>query len=172
MTFIEKAKEIHGNKYDYSLVDYIGSFDKVKIICPTHGVFEQTPNGHLNLRNGCPKCNSSHGELKIRKILLENNIAFEEQKTFDECKNIHHLRFDFYLPEYNLCIEYQGRQHFEPYSFGEKRIERFNNQKKNDDIKRNYCISKGIKLLEVKFDEDLNVKLIEGVIDEYVKRAY
>ncbi len=170
--FIERAKEIHGNKYDYSLVEYKRSNLKVKIICPIHGIFEQVPSNHVYFGNGCPKCKASHGENGIRKILLENNISFEEQKTFNECKNIHKLRFDFYLPEYNLCIEYQGRQHFEPYSFGEKSLEKFNNQKKNDEIKRNYCISKGIKLLEIKYDEDINVKLIKGVIDEYIKRIY
>lgn len=53
--FIEKAKEIHGERYDYSLVDYVNSKKKIKIVCPIHGVFEQTPNGHLRGYN-CPLC--------------------------------------------------------------------------------------------------------------------
>jgi hypothetical protein len=56
--FANKAKEIHGNKYDYSLVKYEGCFNKVKIICPDHGVFEQAPYSHLNGIN-CPQCKNS-----------------------------------------------------------------------------------------------------------------
>ena len=53
--FIKKAKVVHGNKYDYSLVDYKNNKTKVKIICHEHGIFEQTPNHHLS-GNGCSKC--------------------------------------------------------------------------------------------------------------------
>lgn len=53
--FIKKAVEIHGNKYDYSKVDYKGCKEKVTIICPIHGEFQQSPNGHLSGR-GCQKC--------------------------------------------------------------------------------------------------------------------
>lgn len=54
--FIAEAKLIHGDKYDYSKVEYKTNKDKVCIICPTHGEFWQTPNGHLNDKSGCPKC--------------------------------------------------------------------------------------------------------------------
>ena len=53
--FIRRAKIIHGDKYNYSLVDYFNSKTKIKIICPLHGVFEQIPNNHLK-GCGCPKC--------------------------------------------------------------------------------------------------------------------
>lgn len=53
--FIKNAKKVHGNKYDYSLVEYNSSKSKVKIICPVHGEFEQTPNAHLR-NGGCAKC--------------------------------------------------------------------------------------------------------------------
>lgn len=53
--FIEKAKKVHGDKYDYTKVSYINAHSKVKITCPTHGIFEQTPNNHLN-NQGCPIC--------------------------------------------------------------------------------------------------------------------
>lgn len=55
MEFIKKAKKVHGEKYNYSLVDYCNSKIKIKIVCPTHGIFEQTPNNHLK-GCGCPKC--------------------------------------------------------------------------------------------------------------------
>ena len=53
--FIKKAKAVHGDKYDYSLVEYKNSRIKVKIICPIHGIFEQAPGNHL-LGAGCPDC--------------------------------------------------------------------------------------------------------------------
>lgn len=53
--FIEKARSAHGDKYDYSLVEYKNSYTKVKIVCPLHGSFNQSPHGHLNL-NGCRGC--------------------------------------------------------------------------------------------------------------------
>ena len=65
--FIEKAKRIHGNKYDYSLVDYIKAIEKVNIICPVHGIFQQTPNVHLS-KSGCPKCFSDK-----QKILFNDS---------------------------------------------------------------------------------------------------
>jgi hypothetical protein len=56
--FIEKVKNIHNNKYDYSLVNYINNKTKVKIVCPIHGMFEQIPGSHLN-GSGCKKCGIS-----------------------------------------------------------------------------------------------------------------
>lgn len=53
--FIEKARKIHGDKYNYSKVNYVNNHTKVCIICPEHGEFWQKPNAHLN-GNGCPKC--------------------------------------------------------------------------------------------------------------------
>ena len=54
--FITRAREVHGDRYDYSLVEYVNTQTKVKIICPEHGVFKQTPNNHTSLKKGCPQC--------------------------------------------------------------------------------------------------------------------
>lgn len=54
--FIERANKIHCNTYDYSLSNYIGTYDKIKIICKEHGIFEQSPNMHINSKQGCYKC--------------------------------------------------------------------------------------------------------------------
>lgn len=72
--FIKKANLIHSNKYDYSLVEYINSFTKVKIICPIHGEFEQTPSKHLS-GSGCKYChiekqkNNTEGFIKKSKSI-------------------------------------------------------------------------------------------------------
>lgn len=87
-SFIKKARVKHGNKYDYSLVEYIDSIHKVKIICPEHGVFEQTPAMHLS-ENGCPKC----GIIKAH--------PFKDTETFiADARRIHGDKYDYSKTEY------------------------------------------------------------------------
>lgn len=83
--FIEKAKLIHKDMYDYSKVKYKNNYTKVKIICKKHGIYNQQPSNHLS-GSGCPTCNISKGEEKIRKILENKKIEFIQQKTFKNCK--------------------------------------------------------------------------------------
>ena len=83
--FISKSKLIHGDKYDYSLVDYVNNSTKIKIICQIHGIFEQTPHAHLK-NQGCPACKESKGEKEIAKLLTEMNMAFEREKRFEDLK--------------------------------------------------------------------------------------
>jgi len=153
--FIEKSKNIHGDKYDYSIIKYINAHTKIKIICKKHGIFEQSPSNHLS-GQGCPICYESKGEKTITKLLNEINIKFIKQKKFQNCKNIRQLPFDFYLPEYNTCIEFDGEQHFrsiEKYG-GENGLK---NRQNNDKIKTNFCQNNNIKLLRIKFDEKDNI---------------
>lgn len=155
--FILRAELVHDYKFDYSNVVYEGGRVKVKIKCPEHGIFEQTPENHLSNR-GCKKCRSSKGEKEIRKILKENSIKFKEQHTFELCRHINKLPFDFYLPEYNLCIEFDGRQHFEVIDFygGQKG---FDSTKRNDQIKNDYCKNNGVKLFRIKYDSIIKNEL-------------
>jgi len=71
--FIIESMEKNGNKYDYSLVDYINSNIKVKIICPVHGIFEQTPHAHLKSL-GCFQCTREHND--GQKIIIDKNISY------------------------------------------------------------------------------------------------
>jgi len=76
---IERAINIHNNKYDYSLVEYVGFDNKVKIICPTHGVFEQSPNKHIGKSHRCcPKCNG--GARKTTEYFIEQSIKVHNNK--------------------------------------------------------------------------------------------
>ena len=161
--FIRRAKEIHNGKYDYSKVNYIGYEDEVIIICPKHGDFPQTPSSHLN-GSGCPKCNSSKGEIAVRNYLITNKIEFEEQKKFNDCKDMYLLPFDFYIPQYNLCIEYDGLQHFKKVKWSNSMTEEtsemnFKYIQSHDQIKNNYCKSHNINLLRIKYDENTEEKL-------------
>jgi len=154
--FIEKSKLVHNNFYDYSLVEYIDARIKIKIICPIHGIFEQVPNSHLN-GNGCSKCNSSKGEIEIENHLKNNNIFYVNQKRFKDCINIKPLPFDFYLSDYNICIEYDGEQHFRSVkTWGGE--ERFIISKKKDAIKTKYCEDNGIKLIRIPYWEKDNIE--------------
>ena len=155
--FIELSKIKHGNFYDYNLVEYVHSGKKVKIICPIHGEFEQNAGAHIR-GVGCLDCNSSKGEKEIRLYLERNNIIFNTQQTFENCKDDRYLPFDFYLPEYNICIEYDGLQHFKPivYFGGEKYLKTI---KQHDKIKTDYCNNSNIKLVRIKYNDNIIEKL-------------
>jgi len=161
--FILESIKINGNKYDYTQTHYKNNHTKVKIICPIHGVFEQLPNNHLTKNHGCPICNESHGEKIIRMFLENFKIDYIKQKKFENCKFKRQLPFDFYLPDYNICIEYDGIQHFEPIEiFGG--IEKFKEIKELDTIKTNYCRNNDINLFRIKYDDNIIDKLWELII--------
>jgi very-short-patch-repair endonuclease len=153
--FISKCKLIHNNKYDYSLVKYINSNTKIKIMCPVHGIFEQQPSNHLNLKNGCPFCKESVGEKIIEKCLKFKQISFTKNKKFYNCKNKRCLPFDFYLPDHNICIEHDGVQHFKSINFfgGDKSLK---SQQKRDKIKTEYCLNNNILLIRIAYDQDIH----------------
>ena len=155
--FIEKAIKVHGDKFDYSIIDYKGSNVKIDIICPSHGIFSQTPRHHLYDR-GCPKCNSSKGEINIENFLNENNIYYETQYSFEGCCDVLPLYFDFYLPDHKMCIEFDGEQHFKPLRiFGGEKA--FHNRKRKDNIKNIYCKENNIELMRIKYNENISKKL-------------
>lgn len=143
--FVFECKNIHGDKYDYSKVDYKNNKTKVCIICPEHGEFWQTPDNHLRGK-GCPKCSQSKLEEETKEFLNKNNIIFEEQKTFDWLRFKHPMRLDFYLPLYNVAIECQGIQHFKPFEyFGGEDGLKYNVEK--DRRKSVLCDENGVSLL-------------------------
>ena len=156
--FFKMAAEKHSDKYDYSESEFKNMGTKIKIKCRACGkYFWQTPTVHSR-GFGCPFCKESHGESKIEKILIENNIRFEREKRFKGCRDKRTLPFDFYLPDYNTVIEYQGVQHYKNvpvFKDGKNEIQR------RDGIKRKYCIDNNIKETEISYFDDVEKKLIE-----------
>ena len=222
-TFIHNAKNIHGDEYDYSLVKYINNKTKVTIKCKHHGMFEQQPNNHIS-GQGCPKCKNdklsnnmtkssnilldelsdiflkenyvfdfknyinntsfikvtcpihgefiksyqslrngfgcincagykSKGEKLIGEWLKDNGIEYIPQMKFNGCVLNRELRFDYYLPKYNTCIEYNGKQHYYASSkFGGEN--EFELTKTRDQIKIKYCMDNSIPLIIIKWDEN------------------
>lgn len=88
--FVEKAIKIHGDKYDYSLVNYKRAVEKVSIVCSAHGVFHQVPNSHLN-GNGCPSC----GKLKQAKTRRKTTTEFIREAT-----QVHGERYEYSQTDY------------------------------------------------------------------------
>lgn len=160
--FIDEIKLI--NKDIEILSQYNGTHNKIKCKCKVDGhVWTTTPH-HLLDGYGCPKCKSSIGEKTICDILQELNIDYIEQYRFDNCRDKRPLPFDFYLPNYNTCIEYQGGQHYFPVKyFGGQN--KFEEQQKKDEIKRDYCKNNNINLIEIPYWE---FKSIRNIIKENI----
>ena len=157
--FIMDANIKHNNYYDYSKTNYINAHTKVTIICPVHGEFQQKPNNHLSGK-GCALCKISKGELKIKTYLTQNNIEYIREYKYDNCKNKLRLPFDFYIPKYNTCIEYDGEFDYKPYKNEDKYIKILNTHKYRDYIKTQYCMDNTIKLIRIPYWDFDNIEEI------------
>ena len=152
--FINKCLLIHGEKYDYSMVEYNGGKTKVKIICKVHGEFMQKPNNHLS-GYGCLICKSSKGEIKIFNILTDMNVKFIKEYHIRDINSY----IDFFIPSKNIAIEYDGIQHFIPIKFfgGEKSFEL---NKIRDELKNKYCDDNNIKMYRISYKENIEKELL------------
>lgn len=163
--FQAELKEKHNGKI-ISLEKYINTHTRIWFKClKCNEEFKTEPNAVLRV-SGCPSCAESKGESEIRGYLISKGVDFDFQKTFPDCKRDRPLAFDFYVPSYNLLIEYDGKQHFEPIEFfgGE---EGFKDQIERDRIKNNYAKNKGINLIRVPYW--VRGKDIVKVLDDYFK---
>ena len=124
-TILEKLYDIHNNRYEYNLYDFINNRSIIEITCPIHGKFNMRA---ANLFNGC--------------------------------KYKRNLPFDFYLVDKNTCIEYDGEQHYQPIEFfgGD---DNYKKQIIRDNIKNEYCIKNNIKLFRIKYNDNIDEKIIE-----------
>src|SRR5258706_4005640 len=144
-------------KEEYSVLgEYINVHSKVEMchnICGFKWFIEA--NSFLRGRR-CPDCSSSSkGEREIEKFLLCNKISYVKENAFSNCKYEQVLPFDFYLLDYNLCIENDGEQHFFPVDFAGRGDEwakqEFKELKKRDYIKTKYCKDNNISLLRIPY---------------------
>ena len=155
----QEVFDIVGNEYEV-IGKYTGN---KKHILMKHNLcnnsWNATPTNFLYRSQRCPFCQTSKGEELISIFLDRNNIDYIPQYSFDDCVYINKLRFDFYLPSYNTLIEFQGKQHYQviEYMGG---ITDFKLRQLRDDIKRKYCISNNINLLEIRYDEIDNINNI------------
>ena len=155
--FIKECLIIHGGLYDYTKCSFTKVSDKIIITCRKHGDFTQRASSHKE-GQGCPVCRISTGESKVLKWLKDNNINYKPQKTFEGCVYIRELKFDFYLPDYNICIEYNGEQHYKIVDFWGG-VDGLVARKKRDNIKKKYCLDNDIELLIIHRIDDIEDKL-------------
>lgn len=164
---IQKFNEIHDSKYDYSDVKYKNLITKIEIKCVKHGTFTQTPKAHLR-GQGCPTCANdkrasfyeSRGEKKIHEWLTNRNHKVIRQKTFNDLKYKMLLRYDFFLPEKNIIIEFDGQQHYQFVAKFHGSIENFESMKRRDEIKNQYAKENNYKLVRIKWLEEQNIETI------------
>lgn len=163
--FIRKAIDIYGPIYDYSQVEYRTSKKKVKIGCPEHGWFWIKPNGHISSLQGCPKCTSSKGEMVVRKILGDKGVVFNEQYKLPEYT--YNYRYDFFIPENRVIIEFHGEQHYRPTGhFGGQ--ENFTKTVARDVLKKDLALSVGYKMLYLNYKQ---LKLKQEEFGDFIMKA-
>lgn len=131
--------------------------------CSIHN-YEWTASPRNVMRNvGCPKCTGYKHEMIISDWLDTFNISYISQYRFNDCKDIRTLPFDFYLPDYNMCIEYDGRQHFIPIDFAGKgdawAKEQLAITQHHDTIKTTYCKANNIPLLRISYLQNIEEEL-------------
>lgn len=160
-TYKDKIFELYKNKYTV-LSEYINSKTKITVKHNKCGHTWKVVPSSLIYGYGCPKCNESHGEKKICSYLDENKITYISQYKFQNCKSKRELPFDFYLPKHNVCIEYDGEQHFKPFRFAnrEKAFKKLRMTKIRDQIKNQYCKENGINLIRIPYTEFNNIETI------------
>ena len=143
--FKKQLKNLYGNKYDLSKINYTNAKTKVILICPKHGEYEYLPSQLLK-GSGCKFCKCSISENEIEQLFLKFKINFKSQCNCLFFKWLGKQSLDFFLPDYNIAIECQGCQHFRP-------IKAFQGQNtfveilRRDEEKRKKCQENNVKLV-------------------------
>jgi len=161
--FIIKAKLIHGNKFDYSEVDYKSTHDKITIICSKHGKFEQQPNVHLN-NHGCPNCpaTTSSGHKELLDFIKSMVDTIENDKT-----TIKPFELDMFIPSLKLGIEYDGLYW---HSAGD--IVEDSKRRRKQFNKVDLCNKNNIRLIQIREDEWLNKKeIVKSIVSHAIKKS-
>lgn len=149
--FLEELHEKYGNRFTL-LTEYINTKTSVRIKCNKCGFIRDIKPAAL-LRSGyCPKCDKkdSIGERKIIKFLERNNIKYIPQMYFSNWNiGIHY--FDFYIPQYNLVLEYHGIQHYEYNEYFHKDFNEFQYRQKKDVEKKEAALKNGFNYISIKY---------------------
>jgi very-short-patch-repair endonuclease len=152
--FIRRAEKIHGKLYSYKDTVFKNRETPVIIECDKHGNFEQKAGIHLS-GSGCPTCASSKGEIKLEQILNKHKIKYKKEYHLDDKSK--QYKFDFYLQELNILIEYDGIQHFKPVKFFGG-IEKLMEQKRRDEFKNELAFLHNYKLIRIPYSKYSNLE--------------
>ena len=149
-------------KEGYELISdtYVNAISPLIIKCDKGHITNTMSWNNFQRGQRCLVCNQPKGEVEIAKILQNLNVKFIPQHRFDDCKDKYRLPFDFYLPDFNMCIEFDGEQHFAPVEYfgGE---EGFKDRKRKDNLKNKYCKENNVKLIRIPYN---NFKDIENIL--------
>ena len=154
----------------YHHVEYTGRYNQgtlIYYICPKHreqGILCKKLS-KLNIGQGCPYCNKSHGERSIEDYLKKKHIHFTPQKSYEGLVGVGGLplTYDFYIPAIDTLIEYQGIQHEKPVDLFQKYKDQFAIQQEHDKRKRKYAKHNNINLIEVWYKD---FERIPEILDE------
>lgn len=164
-THEEYKQELFMKNPDIEVMEnYMGMNKSILHRCKIDGyIWPARPSNILYGSTGCPCCRKSHGEKEIYKWLEFHGVEYKYQYSFADCRDKKALLFDFYLPQLNVCIEYDGIQHFQPIDFagkGEKwAIQNFEGTQLHDKIKDKYCRNNNISLLRIPYYKNIEEEL-------------
>jgi very-short-patch-repair endonuclease len=174
--FISEAKEVWGDKYDYSLTKYEGALNSIKVIY--NGIiYEQRAKSHLeglapefrknedSILNDLLNKYDLEGENEIKEFLNKFKIQFEYKTSLEG------IQFDFYIPSIRIIIEFDGLYHFEPVdSLGG--LKTYQKMQINDKIKNDYCEENYINLIRIKYDKIEDIyRILWDSLSIYIKKA-
>jgi hypothetical protein len=151
---------------------FSGKFVFIKCNNRKHNDYYRKVSEATNAEYCCPECQYSKGEKAIEKYLIKNSIFYIQQKGFDGLLGLRNgkLSYDFYLPQFNLLIEYQGEQHEKLNKYFYKSKKDFERQQEHDKRKRDYAIAHNMKLLEIwYYDFDNIEESLEQIVNSLTK---
>ena len=163
-THEEYVKEVKQCDPDIEVIgQYVNAKTPILHRCKIDGCEWIVDPSHVLLGQGCPQCQESSGERVIRQWLESHKIKYIFQNRFPNCRDVKELPFDFYLPDCNTCIEFDGPQHFEPIDFAGKGKEwaqqQFEKTQYHDKIKNKYCEDNNIRLLRIPYFKNIEEEL-------------
>jgi very-short-patch-repair endonuclease len=163
---VEKINQLDPN---YEIIDfksYSKTHDDVLIKHKVCGLeYEVSPNEFIYTGRRCPDCNTylpgakSSGENKVSSWLKKYNFDYIEQAEFEDLVYTNKLKLDFLLKDFNVAIEYDGKQHFQSIGNSERSLLEFQKQKERDEAKNQWCKNHNIKMIRITYKDDVYKKL-------------
>lgn len=164
---IDFVRKYISDNGDELISEYVISKKPITINC---GICKKNYNipfySFYKTHSRCPCTYISRGERLLKQYFDTKNIKYELQKTFPDCKKTELLKFDFYLPDFNVLIEFDGEQHFKPVKYfgGE---DHYNITFERDVIKNVYCLKNNIYLYRIAYN---SYKIVDNLLDIYLKK--
>lgn len=160
--FNERIFSIVGDEYLF-LSEYVNSVTRMEVYHKRCGqTYSTTPSMFINAGVRCTNCFISSGEADIERALTDRKVRYVREKSF---KSLGRYRYDFYLPDYHYCIEFDGEQHYKPVKYwgGASNYRRI---QESDALKEEFCEYRGMGLLRIPW---INQKYIDLIIERLIK---